>query len=79
MISGASNETAKSLLLSHLLSFHPSRTLLVTENEGSAEGLKQWLRFFGEDAKELLPVENDAGELAPERLQTYLFFYAGNA
>ncbi|MEK7591050.1 MAG: transcription-repair coupling factor [Patescibacteria group bacterium] len=74
VISGASNETAKSLLLSHLLSFHPSRTLLVTENEGSAEGLKQWLRFFGEDAKELLPVENDAGELAPERLQTYLFF-----
>ena len=74
VISGASNETAKALLLSHLLSFYPERTLLVTENEASSEGLRQWLHFFECDVKELAPIENEKGELSPEQLQTYLLF-----
>ena len=77
VISGASNETAKSLLLSHILSFHPKRALLVTENPGSAEGLRQWLKFFGQQTEEILPVENEASELVPERLQAYLLFMQG--
>ena len=54
-VSGASNETAKALLLSHLLNFgEPRRVLLVTENPSMAEGLEHWLHFFGQHSHSLL-------------------------
>lgn len=74
VVSGASNETAKALLLSHLLSFHPQPTLLVAPNEASAEGLEHWLKFFGQTAQILYPVRGEDGAIIPERLQSYLTF-----
>ncbi len=49
-VSGLSNETAKALIISHLLKGHPKPAILVTENEERAEGLLHWLRFFEQDA-----------------------------
>lgn len=74
VISGASNETAKALLLSHLLSFRPQATLLVTQNEGGCEELQHWMSFFECPGHLLLPVTNEAGEIVPERLQAFLSF-----
>ncbi len=45
-ISGLSNETAKALIISHLLKLHAKPAILVTENEERAEGLLHWLSFF---------------------------------
>ncbi|MBI3331900.1 transcription-repair coupling factor [Candidatus Peregrinibacteria bacterium] len=74
VISGASNETAKAMLSSHLLSFDPRKALLVTENEERTESLLQWLSFFEESAEHLLPILNEAGEIVPQRLQKFLMF-----
>lgn len=72
VISGASNETAKALLLSHLLSFRPQPALIVTQNEGGVEALQHWMHFFESGASILLPVTNDEGIVIPERMQAYL-------
>lgn len=71
-ISGASNETAKALLTSHLLGFHPQRAFLVTENTEAAEALRHWLQFFDIPADILLPVADEDGAMHPERLQGFL-------
>lgn len=47
VISGASNETAKALLVSSILMHHPRPAIVVTEDESHREGLVHWLRFFG--------------------------------
>lgn len=49
-ISGLANETAKAMILSHLLTLRPRSAVIVTENEERCEGLLHWLRFFGQDA-----------------------------
>lgn len=72
VVSGASNETAKALLVSQLLSFHPQRALLVTENDETSESLRHWLGFFGIHAQHLYPVADENGVVDPERLQTFL-------
>ncbi|MDD5751164.1 MAG: transcription-repair coupling factor [Candidatus Peribacteraceae bacterium] len=77
VLSGASNETAKALLLASLLEHAPHPTLLVTENEGSAEALQHWLRFFGLATYSLDAVENEEEEVLPDALQTFLRFMAG--
>ena len=77
-ISGASNETAKALLTSHLLNFHPQKAFLVTGNEESAEGLHHWLRFFEQHADVLHPVEDAEGVLHPEHLQAFLLAMQSN-
>lgn len=47
-ISGLSNETAKAMIVSHLLHAHPKAAVMVTENDERAEGLLHWLEFFGQ-------------------------------
>ena len=74
MISGASNETAKALLTTHLLSFEPRKALMVTENNERAESLAQWCGFFERTALHLEPILNAAGEIVPEHLQLFLQF-----
>ncbi|MFA6039659.1 MAG: transcription-repair coupling factor [Candidatus Peribacteraceae bacterium] len=74
VISGASNETAKALLLSHILSFHPQPALVVTQNHGGVEALQHWLQFFEVPSHRLLPVQDEAGRVLPERMQMYLQF-----
>lgn len=70
-ISGASNETAKALLLSRILGFHPQPTVVVT-NEGSVEGLRHWLNFFEVSAEDLfLPNMEDPQNLG-RALQSFL-------
>ena len=71
-ISGTSNETAKALLTSHLLSFHPQKSFLVTRDEESADALRHWLHFFECDASVMHPVEDGEGNIQPEHLQAFL-------
>ncbi len=74
MLSGASNETAKAMLISHLLGFHPRTSLLVTQNEAGVEGLRHWLQFFGQTTHGIEPVADADGGITPEQLQTFLLF-----
>ncbi|MDD5074962.1 MAG: CarD family transcriptional regulator, partial [Candidatus Peribacteraceae bacterium] len=74
IVSGASNETAKALLLSSLLEYHPSKTLLVTDKEGEADALRHWLQFFDRSVQNLSAVENEEGEVLPDALQMFLAF-----
>ena len=46
-ISGLSNETAKAMIISHLLTLHPTPAVVVTENDERVEGLLHWINFFG--------------------------------
>ncbi len=47
-ISGLANETAKAMIVSHLLELKPGPAVVVTENEERVEGLLHWLQFFGQ-------------------------------
>lgn len=73
VLSGASNETAKALLISHLLAFAPHKTLLIT-GETMVEGLSHWLTFFGCPVRHLEPIISETGEVQGQALQAYLEF-----
>lgn len=74
-ISGAGNETAKSLLLSHLQGFTGTKpTLYVTEDDTAVEAVRHWLRFFECDTDEF-PMEEQ--ELSMAGLQFFLRFMGG--
>lgn len=47
-ISGLSNETAKAMIVSHLLGMGPRPAVVLTENDERVEGLLHWLSFFGQ-------------------------------
>lgn len=87
MLSGASNETAKALLLALFLEQHAQRhvaqerlwqrTLLLTGRTEEAEALQHWLQFFGQPTHMLHAIENEDGEVLPEALQIFLQFMQG--
>ncbi|MBI1813031.1 DEAD/DEAH box helicase [Candidatus Peregrinibacteria bacterium] len=74
VVSGVSNETAKAMLLSHLLSFHSQPALLVTANDASSEALRHWITFFEGQSQSLKPVTDGEGRLISEHLQCFLRF-----
>ncbi len=49
-ISGLSNETAKAMIVSHILEKDPHAAIVVTENEERSEGLLLWFGFFEQPA-----------------------------
>jgi transcription-repair coupling factor len=80
IISGASNETAKAMLLSHILSFNSYPTLLIAEDEAQVEGLHHWLGFFGRDVDSLPQILRETAEgtvLSVHALQQFLRFMQG--
>lgn len=79
VVSGASNETAKAMLLSHILSFNgTNQTLLVTNDEESMEALSHWLRFFECETSSIEPIHDEEGSLIPESLHQFLLFMRGS-
>jgi transcription-repair coupling factor len=78
VLSGASNETAKALLVSAILGHRSRPTMLVTEDHNHAEALGHWLQFFGVSAAQLLPTENAEGEIVPESLRAFLLAMQGD-
>ncbi len=74
VVSGASNETAKAMLLSHFLGFRPQPCVLVTGSDAMRESLLHWLQFFELPASSLTPVWDAEGEVVQERLQQFLLF-----
>lgn len=49
-ISGLSNETAKAMIVGHILKKRYSPAILVTQDANACEGLLHWLRFFDTEA-----------------------------
>ncbi len=49
-LSGLSNETARAMIISHLLGFRPKPTVILTEDAVRCEGLLHWLQFFERDS-----------------------------
>ncbi len=76
VISGAGNETAKSLILSHLLSFESFPVMLVTEDVPHVEGLHHWLTFFGRNSEIVTLTPGDVA-FSYTALQQYLRFMQG--
>jgi transcription-repair coupling factor len=75
VVSGVSNETAKSLVLSKILHDTPQKTLLVTEDDNYAEGLVHWLNFFDITAVHIPPiqVDNEVSGDAYTKTVAYMF------
>lgn len=75
VISGASNETAKAMLLSHILHFHHKPALLVAEDAAQMDAVGHWLDFF-ECETSVIPAFPD-GQLTITALQQFLLFMGG--
>ena len=76
-VSGVSNETAKSLVISHFLSFGESQTLLVT-NSSSIEAFTHWFSFFEKETLSLASLKGCAGTADyTGTLQNFLFLMQG--
>src|SRR5690242_3902938 len=76
-VSGASNETAKAMIMAHLLSFYDYPSLLVAEDEGQVETLQHWLAFFEHPAEVLPPLTKEDGTVSQEALQKFLLLMQG--
>ena len=79
VISGAGNETAKSLLLSHLLHFNMQPTLVVADDEAQVDILRHWLSFFDQDPVTFVDIHEGEGDviLTTDTLQRFLLFMRG--
>ncbi len=75
VISGASNETAKAMLIAHLLHVRMMPALLITEDSAQVDIVGHWLRFF-ERETDVVPEVVD-GALTIEALQKFLLFMQG--
>jgi transcription-repair coupling factor len=75
VISGAGNETAKAMLISHLQNFHAAPTLLVTEDAAQVDELRHWLNFFGQETA--VVSDHLEGILTVSALQQFLLFMHG--
>ena len=74
-VSGAGNETAKALLLSHLRGFSKAKpTMLVAEDDVAVEAIRHWLGFFECEAEAFPEGET---ELSMQSLQQFLRFMGG--
>lgn len=75
VISGASNETAKAMLVSHILHFHNQPALLVTEDDGHIEAVQHWLEFFDQETAVLPSFEDE--QITIPTLQQFLLYMRG--
>lgn len=75
VISGASNETAKAMLLSHILHFKKHPAILVSEDMVHVDGLRHWLEFFEQET--VIVPEHIDGQLTVTALQQFLRFMQG--
>ena len=80
-ISGASNETAKALLLSHFFDLDPKKVILVVQDEAHRDGMQKWFNFFEVSTltlasqKELKGKGNPLQEFSAENLPQLLSFF----
>src|SRR3989344_849647 len=80
VISGAGNETAKSLLISHLLHFNMQPTIVVAEDNAAVDVLRHWLEFFDQTPVAFTDIhKTDDGEnvITTTALQQFLLFMQG--
>ncbi len=72
-LSGLSNETAKAMIIAHLLQKKDDATLVIVENEEKQKEITEWLRFF-EQIVCTLSLEDG---ITPESLQTFIHLFQG--
>lgn len=75
VISGASNETAKAMLLSHILHFRDYPTLLIAEDANQVDALAHWLSFF--DRETAIMEELPDGQVTVDALRQFLLYMGG--
>ncbi len=73
VISGAANETAKALLMGHILDSDPRSAIVITEDEAHVEELAHWLDFFEASPQKILLPAN--GEIGLSELSGLLSMY----
>lgn len=76
VVSGLANDTAKAMLLTHLLGFYAPSTLVITENHGHLEALAQWLHFFGLNPI-ILPYSDEDEDVGIDTLRGVIRFCGG--
>lgn len=81
VISGAGNETAKAMLISHLLQFHMQPTLIVADDEAQVDVLRHWLEFFDQEPVTFVDIHEGEGDviLTTDTLQRFLLFMRGDS
>ena len=77
MVSGASNETAKALLVRSVLGHQWYPSILVTDKDSGVDALAHWLSFFELQTNELLPIYDEDGNTDPQALQRFLLAMSG--
>jgi len=79
VISGAGNETAKALILSHLLHFHSYPTLLLAQDTAAIEAIQHWLHFFELETLAMPDMVEtpDGMALTTSALQQFLLYMLG--
>jgi len=79
VISGAGNETAKALLISHLLHFKSYPTLLLAEDAAAIEAIQHWLHFFERETLAMPDMVEtpDGMALTTSALQCFLLYMLG--
>ncbi|UPA22594.1 transcription-repair coupling factor [Candidatus Peribacteria bacterium] len=80
VISGAGNETAKAMLISHLLQFRMQPTLVVADDEAQVDVLRHWLEFFDQQPVTFVDIHDGEGDtiLTTDTLQRFLLFMRGD-
>jgi transcription-repair coupling factor len=81
VISGAGNETAKAMLLSHLLHFKMQPTLVVADDEAQVDVLRHWLEFFDQTPVTFVDIHEGESDviLTTDTLQRFLLFMRGES
>ncbi len=81
VISGAGNETAKAMLISHLLQFQMQPTLVVADDEAQVDVLRHWLEFFDQEPVTFVDIHEGEGDviLTTDTLQRFLLFMRGDS
>ncbi len=75
VISGAGNETAKAMIVSHLLHFHSMPAFLIADDDNQTEAIRHWLEFF--DCETETVVTDANGQLTVPMLQQFLRYIHG--
>ncbi len=81
VISGAGNETAKAMLISHILHFRMQPTLVVADDEAQVDVLRHWLEFFDQTPVTFVDIHEGEGDviLTTDTLQRFLLFMRGES
>ena len=77
-VSGASNETAKALIVAHFFDADPKKTVMVVSDDVHRESIQRWLHFFGVATASLGSADVKSDQDKSIDLRSYLFFFTSD-